>query len=260
MRPVAVDVHLDGFARVLGIALAAYLIVGLALIGRWSHRRFRATLATDRRARLRRYRRTAALEWGSVAAAAAVILAAPGIDLADAGLRWPGLHGGAAPYTIVGTGGLALSVLLLMGLRRKIDAGTELTGAGDVLALLPRTVAERRAFAALSVTAGGCEEALYRGVLLALAAALRPEPGTVRLIVLSALAFGLAHSYQGGVGVLVTGVLGACLAVLYLGSGSLLLPVLYHALIDLRTLVLTPSRPAHRYPDRPRGGPRHRNR
>jgi membrane protease YdiL (CAAX protease family) len=37
---------------------------------------------------------------------------------------------------------------------------------------------------------------------------------------------------------LVTGVLGGCLAVLYLGTGSLLLPVAFHALVDLRVLVL----------------------
>jgi hypothetical protein len=34
--------------------------------------------------------------------------------------------------------------------------------------------------------------------------------------------------------------------VLYLGSGSLLLPVLYHVLVDLRVLVLAADRPQHR--------------
>jgi hypothetical protein len=41
-------------------------------------------------------------------------------------------------------------------------------------------------------------------------------------------------------------VLGAGFAVLFLGSGSLLLPVLYHALIDLRLLVLAVRKPRHR--------------
>jgi hypothetical protein len=41
---------------------------------------------------------------------------------------------------------------------------------------------------------------------------------------------------------LCTAVLGGCLAVLYLGSASLLLPVLHHLLVDLRILVLAGGR------------------
>jgi membrane protease YdiL (CAAX protease family) len=61
------------------------------------------------------------------------------------------------------------------------------------------------------------------------------------LVVIAALAFGLAHAYQGRAGVLTTGVLGGVMAALYLQTGSLLLPVLLHAAIDLRFL-LVPAR------------------
>ena len=47
-------------------------------------------------------------------------------------------------------------------------------------------------------------------------------------------------------GMLTAGVLGAGFGVLFLGTGSLLLPVLYHALIDLRLLVLSVRTPRHR--------------
>jgi membrane protease YdiL (CAAX protease family) len=246
VRPVAENVELAGVAGAFAVLLAAYLVIGQAVVGGWSQRRFRRTLGRDPRARLLRYRRTALLEWSGVAACALLVAAAPGLDLADIGLRWPRLTGGGAPYTLVGGLGLALSVALLITLRRRVEQGAEVVAPGEVVALLPRTVRERRAFAALAVTAGVCEETLYRGVLLALAAALRPEPGPARLVALSALAFGVAHSYQGGAGVVVTAVLGACLTVLYLGSGSLLLPVLYHVLVDLRVLMLAADRPQHR--------------
>jgi membrane protease YdiL (CAAX protease family) len=36
----------------------------------------------------------------------------------------------------------------------------------------------------------------------------------------------------------VTAVVGGCLAVLYLGTGSLLLPIAFHLLIDLRVLMV----------------------
>jgi uncharacterized protein len=111
-----------------------------------------------------------------------------------------------------------------------------------VHALIPRTAAERRGFLRVAVTAGVCEEVLYRGVLLAVAAVLLPGLGPVRLVLVAGLVFGLAHLYQGPLGILTAAVLGGCLAVLYLGSGSLLLPVLYHVLIDLRVLVLAVER------------------
>jgi uncharacterized protein len=55
------------------------------------------------------------------------------------------------------------------------------------------------------------------------------------------VAFGLAHAYQGLVGIVPTGLLGGIMAAVYLQTGSLLLPVLLHAVIDLRFL-LVPAR------------------
>jgi membrane protease YdiL (CAAX protease family) len=59
--------------------------------------------------------------------------------------------------------------------------------------------------------------------------------------VVAAVAFGLAHAYQGLTGILTTGVLGGVLAGVYLSTGSLLLPVLLHAAIDLRFLLVPSS-------------------
>jgi uncharacterized protein len=61
------------------------------------------------------------------------------------------------------------------------------------------------------------------------------------LVVVAGVAFGLAHAYQGVAGVVTTGLLGGVMAALYLSTGSLLLPVLLHAAIDLRFL-LVPAR------------------
>jgi membrane protease YdiL (CAAX protease family) len=236
VRAVAEGVSLGGLPRVLAVALVAYLVLGQPVVGAWSHERFRR--ARDPRARLHRYRRTAALEWALVALSLALVALAPGLDLADVGVRWPR----ASAYTVVGTVGLVVGVALLVGLRRRVDRGIEVVAPAEVGALLPRTATERRAFAGLAVTAGVCEEVLYRGVLLALAAALLPALTSWRLVVVSALVFGLAHTYQGVAGMATALVLGGGLAVLYLGSGSLLLPVLHHLLMDLRVLVLAVDR------------------
>ena len=249
MRAVAEGVTLTGAVRALAALLAAYLVLGQAVFGAWSQQRFRRA-QPDPGARLCRYRRTTVAEWTLVAVALGLVAAAPGLDLADLGVRWPR----ASAYTAVGVVGLVLSVALLTGLRRRVDQGVEVVAPAEVRALLPRTAAERRAFARLAVTAGVCEETLYRGVLLAVAAGLAPGLTPWRLVAVSGLAFAVAHTYQGLTGMLTALVLGASLAVLFLGSGSLLLPVAYHVLVDLRMLVLAVDR------DRSRHRARHRPR
>ncbi len=94
---------------------------------------------------------------------------------------------------------------------------------------VPRTPVEFRTFVALSVTAGVCEEFLFRGFLIAVCAALMPAwLGAV----VSAVFFGFAHSYQGGKGILRTGMLGLGMGLLYVWAGSLLPVVLLHVAVD----------------------------
>jgi membrane protease YdiL (CAAX protease family) len=113
--------------------------------------------------------------------------------------------------------------------------------AHATLALLPRTAGERRLFTVVGLTAGVCEEWLYRGFFLAVVSALAGGLPTAVLVLVAAAAFGLAHAYQGVAGVLTTAVLGGVLAGLYLGTGSLLPPMALHAAIDLRFLLVPAS-------------------
>src|SRR6185312_5823319 len=73
---------------------------------------------------------------------------------------------------------------------------------GSVEFLLPHTPGELRWFMALSVTAGVCEELLYRGYLTWLVASFVGLPASVALV---AIAFGGAHAYQGVSGIIKTG-------------------------------------------------------
>lgn len=233
MHIVAVDVRLQGFGLVLGVVLACYLVFGQPVVGALNARRFRA--AVDPHARLGRYYRTMTLEWALCALVMLVVLVSPRLGLADLGVQGPRW----SAYSVVGLLGLLLSVLGLVVLRRRMLTGQpRVSGPDAVLELLPRTTAERRVFAALAVSAGICEEVLYRGFALAVLAAIAPSVSPLWTVVIGAAAFGLAHAYQRPAGMLVTAVLGGCLAVLYLGTGSLLLPVAFHALVDLRVLVL----------------------
>ena len=82
----------------------------------------------------------------------------------------------------------------------------------------------------VSVTAGICEELLFRGYLLHLFSEQMPVYAAV---LLSSIAFGLPHIYQGIVHIFRTMILGIIMAVIYLATDSLILPILLHALLDV---------------------------
>lgn len=109
---------------------------------------------------------------------------------------------------------------------------------GDIQALLPRNRAELGFGAALSINAGIVEELLFRLALPALIFGV--SRNALLSVAASLLLFGLLHLYQGVVGVLASTVIGTLLMVLYFATGSILVPIIVHALIDLRSLVLIP--------------------
>jgi uncharacterized protein len=111
-----------------------------------------------------------------------------------------------------------------------------------VSALIPTSATERRWFAAIALGAGISEEIVFRGFLLFYLESYA-RLSSMEMIVASSLIFGFCHIYQGWFGVLGTTFAGFCFAFLYVSSGSLLVPIVLHAAIDIRLLlILTPER------------------
>lgn len=98
--------------------------------------------------------------------------------------------------------------------------------------MMPRTPRELTWFTALAVTAGICEELLYRGFLIWY---LSHALGLIQSFALAGVIFGVAHAYQGPRGMLLTGGVGLFLGAVYALSGSLLAPMLIHAIMDWHT-------------------------
>jgi membrane protease YdiL (CAAX protease family) len=142
-----------------------------------------------------------------------------------------------ATWILVGFGvavvvGMVLPILLL---RTRFD---EIPAIGDIRALLPRERGELKFGAGLALTAGVVEELLFR---LALPAAIFGVTGSGPLAFgVAAVVFGLLHVYQGPQGILFAFLLGLLFTALYVLSGSILVPIVLHALIDLRSLILIP--------------------
>ncbi len=177
------------------------------------------------------YRNNMLLMW-SVTAFVIVNWMLVGRDAAVLGIVEPGGGYGYPGFALV----LALSMLAfvyfsLHQVRRSPEAAKELlrdTRHFDFA--LPRTRGELKWFHALALTAGITEEILYRGFLIAYFGAWFSLPYAV---LLSSLVFAGAHAYQGGGGVLRTLIVGSMLALMYVLSGSLLMPIVVHVLIDV---------------------------
>jgi uncharacterized protein len=203
-----------------------------------------ATLRRQSTARVRYYTFTIAYEWALVLGVLAL---------------WIGY---GRPWSVLRLGvpsGWPFAVLLLAAafyfqfaarqsrvLREHPKAIARLRGRFQSLEdLIPHTPREHEVFRYLAVTAGVCEEILFRGFLLALVAHFT---GLIVAVPVAAVLFGLAHAYQGGVGILKTGLVGLVLTLIVLGSGSLLPAIVLHIGIDLTSgdlgyLVLSASQP-----------------
>jgi membrane protease YdiL (CAAX protease family) len=97
--------------------------------------------------------------------------------------------------------------------------------------ILPANSVELPPYIALAVTAGVCEEFLYRG--FAMAVFVRVGVPGWAVVILTAILFGLAHAYQGRGGILATFVMGVLFGMVRLAYDSLVPVMVMHAAVDL---------------------------
>lgn len=97
-------------------------------------------------------------------------------------------------------------------------------------AVLPHTRTEMYWFGGVSLTAGFCEEFLFRGYFIW---ALAPWLGWWGAAALSVALFGIWHVYQGWSGALRSGIVGAVFTLLVATFNSLWPAIAVHALFDL---------------------------
>jgi membrane protease YdiL (CAAX protease family) len=220
--------------HVLFLVLAVVFPVRAGLVG--FRRLQRAAPADVPRVKLRVYRQAMLLQWTLVASVALLWL----------WMRRPWSALGLVPRA---TGGLAgvlvgLAVVVAVMLRQgrlapEDDEALEKLrqSTRHLERMLPATRRERSWFFGLALTAGFCEEVLYRGYviayLLAWFAPALPHHGFLAAAVAASLVFGAGHAYQGPRGVLVTAGVGGFLAAVYWLTHSLFAGMLVHALMDL---------------------------
>jgi CAAX protease family protein len=168
-------------------------------------------------------------QWSLVAAGAALWLANDR-SLASLGLSVPGGWRLCAPLALV----LLLvvyyartAVKVARSSRAKASVRKQL---GQLVALLPHTGRELCWFLGCSLTAGFCEEFLFRGYFIEVFAPWLSWWGAAALAVPF---FGILHAYQGWNGVMRTGGVGVLFTLVVALFGSLLPAIALHALVDI---------------------------
>ncbi|MBQ1083914.1 CPBP family intramembrane glutamic endopeptidase [Nocardiopsis sp. B62] len=220
-------------ALVVAALVFAYLLLVEPLWGRRMFEVLKRDRDTDPGLYVRFFGTGMAVFWGMTGLTALTVLLSPGAEWAHLGL-----HGDVDWGTVAGMFvGFAVAAVMVTLLAR----WKAMPVSPTLDPMLPRTTRERWCAVGASVTAGVCEEIIFRGLLIAVGVSL----GLPLYVAAGAalVVFTLAHLYQGAKDMLLVGLLGCALTYLYLSTGSLIVPILVHVLVDLRALLLTP-RPA----------------
>jgi len=199
----------------------ALLVIAVPAVGALTAARMRA--AEDMPSRKHaRYARTMLVLW-TMTALAWYALALHGEGAADIGL-----HGPANPWWYA-VGPALVAVLLGMSGAGRREISEHYARA--IRSVVPATTGDWLWFVPVAATAALCEEFLYRGYALTQIAALTHD--VTFGIILSSIAFGLGHAYQGRIGMAGAAITGLMYACLFVFSGSLVPCMLAHFLQDI---------------------------
>jgi len=217
-------------------ALAAYAVVLAPLLGVvWYREAKRRVESGDPQAKVKLYRQIVIEQGVSTAAA----------------LAWWRLAG--VPGPLIGLGAprswiwntvalVALSGWLLWQAARLRPKAEKIRAKfkDSLGAMMPDTPLDRSWFGVVSIGAGISEELVFRGFLIYYLGVVLPHTNLAERVLLTSLSFGLGHIYQGRVRAVSAGIVGLFLACFYVASGSLLLPMVLHAVADYRLLLILP--------------------
>jgi membrane protease YdiL (CAAX protease family) len=109
---------------------------------------------------------------------------------------------------------------------------------------VPRTTKERKQHTLIVFSTATCEELMCRGFTAFLLQAVFPGISIFLVILISSVLFALAHLYQGLRGVIEAGIFGVITMSLFLVTGSLIFPMLFHFMTDFSYTFLLPKEQA----------------
>jgi membrane protease YdiL (CAAX protease family) len=221
----------------LSLLLAAYTILIEPIVRTNFYRNLKKQLKTDPGARVLFYRTQVLWEWSWVVVLVLIFYPKPN-QLPLMGLQLPNTIGWILTAALVI--GFVLSTYLL---RRSPTALANMQRSLEASSiLLPDTPRERKWYLAAAITAGICEELLYRGFFIYFIRTNFPMLNDILILsLISGVVYGLSRAYQGTRGILQTGLMGFSFAIVRFLSKSLFPAMLFHILAELRNLYFWPG-------------------
>ncbi len=107
---------------------------------------------------------------------------------------------------------------------------------GEIGNLIPTSAGGKVLWVAVSFTAGFCEEVAFRGYLMSRLRILTKAKSWVIPTIVSAVAFGVCHAYQGWPGFILITIYGVLFSLLYIRTGRLWPCVIAHFFQDFGAL------------------------
>ena len=228
--------------------MAAYTLLVEPFLRTNSYRTLKKQLNTASDARIRYYRTQVLWEWSWVVVLVLIIIPLSH-PLEWIGLVFPNIWGWVILAVLLL--GVGISIIFLRRNPRALEAMQRSILTPSILR--PSTPHERKWFLVVAITAGICEELLYRGFLTRYLSIYFPSFGFLLISILSGIIYGFSRAYQGLKGVLKTSLTGFVYAIFFYISGNLLsigaapssgisgslLPVIvFHGVVDLCSLFL----------------------
>ena len=212
-----------------------FLILMLFLVqpihGWLSFRRLLKKIAAGEPAdRPKLYRETQVVEWVFLAILLAVFFGLSR-DLSTLGFVSAGGTGFWICAALLAVGSIAM-ILSTKSSRQlsQSERDKQRASFGDLGHFMPQDDRDLASFYRISVTAGIVEEIVFRGFVLWYLSFFMPLWPAV---LVSAVVFGLGHSYQGIGGMIRVALIGLAFGALFVFSGSIWLPIVAHILVDV---------------------------
>jgi membrane protease YdiL (CAAX protease family) len=104
--------------------------------------------------------------------------------------------------------------------------------------IFPVTRLETYLFGLVAVSVGICEEVIFRSFLVTYLYNLPLGLSITASFIAAGIVFGLGHFHQGANGVVSATIVGFLMSYMFIETGSLLLPMIVHAIYDMKILLL----------------------
>jgi membrane protease YdiL (CAAX protease family) len=105
--------------------------------------------------------------------------------------------------------------------------------------LFPVKKLEIYLFGFVAISVGICEEVIFRSFLVDYLYALPIGVSIITSMIIAGILFGIGHFHQGINGVISAIIVGFLMSYLFIATGSLLLPMIVHAVYDMKIILLS---------------------